>query len=133
MIKSEGKIVTEIYKHIITTQLAAMISGKVLKSIDRDPNSVKEDIVIKALANSPKQVQEAVVNVNLYVPDNLDEGQYVKNGERCDQLEEQAVKDLEVFWVGPARIHLEEQHTYKVEDARCHVINCRMIYKIENS
>jgi hypothetical protein len=133
MIKSEGRIVTEIYRHIVTTSLAAAITGKVHKSTDREPNSVSEDIVIKALANSPKQVQQTIVNVNIYVPDNLDDGQYVKNGARCDQLEEIACNDLEVFWIGPARVHLEEQHTYKVEDARCHVINCRMIYQIENS
>lgn len=132
MIKSEGQIVTEIYKYVITTPLAAAITGKVLKSIDREPNSVSEDIVIKPLANNPKQVQETIVNMNIYVPDTLDEGQYIKNGERCDQLEALACTDFEVFWIEGARIALEEQHTYKVDDARCHVINCRLLYKIEN-
>lgn len=132
MIKSEGQIVTEIYKYVVTTSLASSITGKVLKSVDRDPNSSDEDIVIKALANSPRQVQETIVNLNIYVPDNLDEGQYVKNGSRCDELEAIACLVLEVFWIGGARISLEEQHTYKVQDARCHVINCRLLYKIEN-
>lgn len=133
MIKSEGQIVTEIYKYVITTSLAEAINGKVLKSRDREPNSVSEDIVIKPLANNPKQVQETIVNLNIYVPDELDEGQYIKNGARCDQLEAIACTDLEVFWIDGARIALEEQHTYEVPDARCHVINCRLIYKIENS
>ena len=133
MIKSEGQIVTEIYKYVVNTTLASAISGKVLKSTDRDPNSVLEDIVIKPLANKPKQVQETIVNLNIYVPDQLDEGQYIKNGERCDILEEVACRELEVFWIGGARISLDEQHTYKVDDARCHVINCKLLYKIENS
>ena len=133
MIKSEGKIVTEIYKYVKTTALAAAISGKILKSIDRDVNSDTEDIVIKPLANSPKFTQQTIVNLNIYVPDLLDDGQYNKNGSRCDTLEEIACQDLEVFWIGGARVNLEEQHTYKVADARCHVINCRLLYKIENS
>lgn len=133
MIKTEGQIVTEIYKYVASSPLAEAVDGSVLKSIDRDVNSTTEDIVIKPLANSPKQVQETIVNVNIYVPDTLDEGQYVKNGERCDELEVIACECLEVVHLGGARLHLEEQHTYKVQDARCHVINCRMLYQIENS
>jgi len=132
MIQTEGRIVTDIYKFIRQSALAEAVSGNIYKSINRPPNSKEEDIVIKPLSNMPRQRQECVVNVNIYIPDQLDDGQYDKNGARCDELEEVAAQVLEVFHLETARVILDTQHTYQVPEANAHVINNRLLYTIVN-
>ena len=134
MIQTEGHILNLIYKYIKASELADAINGDVYKSIDRPINSTKEDIVIKALANLPRQRQSAKVNVNIYVPDFQDDGQWNKDGSRCDELEEIAARTLEVFHVGGSRVCIDTGdnsafHTYKVDDAHAHVINIKLLYE----
>lgn len=50
---------------------ATSISGGVYKLNGRPVNSRKEDIVISPVANINDQLQEAVLNVNVYVPDQV--------------------------------------------------------------
>jgi hypothetical protein len=132
MIKTEASIVTEIWKYVRGSQLASAIDGEVLKSRDRSLNSKKADIVIKPLSNRPGQRQQSYVNCNIYVPDLLDDKQYEKDGARCDELEEIAAQVLELFHLDTARVVLDEQHTYKVENANAHVINNKLYYQIIN-
>lgn len=132
MIKSEGKIVTEIWRYVSNSSLATLIDGDVYKSRNRPLNSTKVDIVIKPLSNQPKQKQMCYVNCNIYVPDQIDNGQYDKDGDRCDALEDEAARVLEVFRTTDARIVLESQHTYKVDGANAHVINNRLLYTVIN-
>jgi hypothetical protein len=134
MIQTEGAILNGIFKYIKGSELAASISGEVYKSIDRPVNSDKEDIVIKSLANLPRQRQRTKVNVNIWVPDFQEDGQYHKDGSRCDELEEVAARVLEVFRVDDARVCIDTSdnsafHTYKVEEAHSHVINIKLLYE----
>jgi hypothetical protein len=132
MVRSEGSIITGIYKYVRGTNLAMSINGEICKSRNRPVNSDKEDIVIKAVGNTPRQKQQCIVNVNIYVPDIVDEGQYDKNGARCDELEEMAASEFEVFRVDSARVYLDTQHTYEVSEAHAHVINNRLLYTVIN-
>jgi len=134
MIQTEGHILNGIYKYIKGSELAGAVNGDVYKSIDRPVNSKTEDIVIKALANLPRQRQSAKVNVNIYVPDFQEDGQWNKDGSRCDELEEIAAKVLEVFRIEDARVCIDTNdnsafHTYKVENAHAHVINVKLLYE----
>lgn len=132
MIHTEGEIVTGVYRYVVGSVLASAVSGLVYKSRNRPVNSDKEDIVIKPLSNAPRQKQQCTINLNIYVPDNYGDGQYEKNGERCDELEAVAAQVLEVFHVGGARVVLETQHTYQVENANAHVINNRLLFTVVN-
>ena len=132
MIKSEGKIVTEIWKYVSNSELATAINGEIYKSRNRPLNSNTVDIVIKPIANTPSQRQLSYINCNIYIPDEIDDGQYDKNGEECDRLEEIAARVLEVFSIDGARIVLDTQHTYQVTDAHAHVINNRLFYQFIN-
>lgn len=130
MVRTEGDIVTALWRYVMSSILPANISGRVYKSTDRPVNSTKEDIVIKPLANLPKQKQEGFINVNIYVPDIMDEGQYNKDGDRCDLLERVAVEVLEVFDVEDIRFTLDTQHTLEVEQA--HLINNKILFNLIN-
>lgn len=133
MIRTPGGIATDIYKYVLKSEMAAAVNGEVLKSLDRKPNSKTEDIVIKVLANRPAQKQQTVINVNIYVPDNLNKyGQYEKIGGRCDELEEVAARTFEVFSINGARVILDSQTTFQDENANAHVINNRLLYMIIN-
>ena len=134
MILTEGHILNGIYKYIKGSELASAINGEVYKSLDRPVNSKTEDIVIKALANLPRQRQSAKVNVNIYVPDFQEDGQWNKDGSRCDELEEIAARVLEVFHVDGSRICIDTNdnasfHTYQVDNAHAHVINIKLLYE----
>ena len=132
MIRTEGEIVTDIYKYVAGSPLAVVVNGEIIKSRNRPLNSDKEDIVIKPLANQPGQTQVTIVNCNIYVPDEIDNGQYEKNGARCDELERLSATLFEVFHLSGARVILDSQHTYQVENARAHVINNRLLYTVIN-
>lgn len=132
MIRTPGSIAIDIFKYVKASPLAAVVNGEVLKSIDRKPNSKTEDVVIKVLTNRPAQSQQTVINVNIYVPDFFENGQYEKNGERCDELEEKAASVFEVFHVNGARVVLDSQTTYQEDNANAHVINNRLLYRIIN-
>ena len=133
MIRTPGCIATDIYKYVTGSPLADAINGEVLKSIDRKPNADTEDVVIKVLANRPAQKQQTVINVNIYIPDFINEnGQYEKNGERCDELEEIAASVFYVFHLNGARVVLDSQTTFQEDNANAHVINNRLLYTVIN-
>lgn len=131
--KTDQEIKEEIFQFINGTQLANEVSG-VVTTRKRPLNSKNEDVIISVLANSNEQRQQAIVNVNIYVQDQnvKKNGQYEEAGERLGLLSKMASEILNVFWIGPARIHLETQHTIDAGNDREHVINNRLLYEIIN-
>ena len=131
--KTDQEIKTEIFEYIKGSTLEDTVSG-VLTKRKRPLNSKCEDIVITVLANRNEQKQQAFVNVNIYVPDQnvKKNGQYEENGERIEILEKLSSEFLNVFWVGSARISLEEQHTFEAPNGVEHIINNKLLYQIEN-
>lgn len=131
--KTDQEIKEEIFQFINGTELATEVSG-VVTTRKRPLNSKNEDIIISVLANENAQRQQVLVNVNIYVQDQnvKKNGQYEENGERLGQLSRIAADVLEVFWIGPARIHLETQHTIDAGNDKEHVINNRLLYEIVN-
>lgn len=72
--KSDIEIKDDIYKIIQGSSLKKAVTGKLSKT-QRPASSDKEDIVISVLDNGSGQKQEAFVNVNIYVPDYIRDGQ----------------------------------------------------------
>lgn len=82
---SDIDIKDAIYNIIKGSALEKTVTGKLSKT-KRPANSDKEDIVISMLDNGSGQRQEAFVNVNIYVPDNIRDGQLEENMIRLREL-----------------------------------------------
>ena len=82
---SDIDIKDAIYNIIKGSALEKTVTGKLSKT-KRPANSDKEDIVISMLDNGSGQRQEAFVNVNIYVPDNIRDGQLEENTIRLREL-----------------------------------------------
>lgn len=129
--KTEYAIKTDIYNYLKKSELVNEVTG-LLKKTRRPKNSTKEDIIISVLSNVNGQNQEAVVNVNIYVEDNIIDGQAEEDSARIGELSELASSILESFTVGGAVVYLEQQKVYEAEGIEWHVINNRLNYKINN-
>ena len=131
--KTDQEIKEEIFQFISGSRLADEVSG-VVTTRKRPLNSKSEDVLISVLANVNEQRQQVIVNVNIYVQDQnvKKNGQYEEAGERLGYLSKIAADLMDVFWIGPARIHLQTQHTVDAGNDREHVINNRLLYEIEN-
>ncbi len=128
--KSDILIKDDMYKFIKDSPLATAVSGKICKQGVRPKGSDKEDIVISVIANMNGQIQEAVVNVNIYVADDVkSDGQ---NQEATIRLRELCAIASEILEVGSGddyRFTLESQRVLAVEDTREHVVNNKINYK----
>lgn len=83
--KSDIEIKDAIYAVIKGSSLEKAVTGK-LKKTKRPTSSDKEDIVISILDNGSGQMQKAFVNVNIYVPDYIRDGQAEENTIRLREL-----------------------------------------------
>lgn len=131
MMKSDIEIKDDIYEFIKGSALEKAISGK-LKKTRRPANSNLEDIVISILDNEAGQMQEAFVNVNIYVPDNLRDGQAEENSVRLRQLCKLAAELLEVQRGEDYRFTLDKQRVMEVNGKSEHFINNKLLYKQVN-
>lgn len=83
--KSDIEIKDAIYSIIKGSALEKTVTGK-LKKTRRPANSDKEDIIISMLDNGGGQIQEAFVNVNIYVADDIRDGQAEEKSARLREL-----------------------------------------------
>lgn len=119
-------------KNIVVVTGIKKINGSVYK-MQRPINSDKEDIVINSLPISGSQIQEGVLNVNIYVPDiklmNSDKtaSTFLPNTARMTELSRLAINDLSEFWSpdGDYVFELENTGIYP-EDNNQHYINLRI-------
>lgn len=127
--KSSGAIKTDVYRVIKGSALESAITGKLSKR-GRPSKSNLEDIVISVLENGSGQIQEAFVNVNIYVPDIQDDTKaYVINDPRVDELTDLAITLLEVHNGHDFRFTIYRQNVYPVEGKDEHCISIRLFYK----
>lgn len=63
------QVLQDVYQWLIGSTLADMVSGEVYYAETRPRDSRKEDIVIGYLAGVPADLQQIVVNINIFVPD----------------------------------------------------------------
>jgi hypothetical protein len=127
--KSDGLIKKDVYRVIKGSALEAAVSGK-LSRRGRPAGSNLEDIVISVLDNGRGQIQEAFVNVNIYVPDIQDDTKaYVIHDERVDELSAMAIVLLEVHNGGEFRFEIDKQRVFKVDGKDEHFINNKLLYR----
>lgn len=128
--KSDIFIKDDVYALIKNSPLASTVTGKICKQGVRPKGSDKEDVVIAVVANLNGQIQEAVVNVNIYVADDIkSDGQNQEATIRLRELCRIASETLEVGSGEDFRFTLESQRVIEVADTKEHVINNRIIYK----
>lgn len=131
--KSDILIKDDVYALIKNSPLASAVTGKICKQGVRPKGSDKEDVVISVIANLNGQIQESVVNVNIYVADDIkSDGQYQESTIRLRELCRIASETLEVGRGEDFRFTLESQRVLAVEDTKEHVINNRLNYKQVN-
>lgn len=131
MMKTDIDIKDDIYSHLKESALEKSVDGRLCKRM-RPNGSDKEDIVISVVANQNGQIQEAVVNVNVYVRDVFVRGQYEEDTIRCRELCRMAWEVLEVGRGGDYRFVLDRQRVLPVEGKNEHFINNRLIYMQNN-
>lgn len=129
--KTDIEIKDDIYDYLKDSRLTMAINGNLYKRL-RPTNSTLEDVVISVLANSNGQIQEAFVNVNIYVKDNLVEGQYEEDTIRCRLLCRIASEVLELGRGDGYRFTLNSQRVLKVEGRNEHFINNKLLYQQNN-
>ena len=126
--KSDIDIKDDMYSHIKGSDLAGMVTGKLSKTL-RPAKSENEDIVISILANVNSDIQQAFVNVNIYIADVLRDEQYEENTIRLRELCDASKNLLEVGRGEGYRFTLEEQRVLEVQGKNEHFINNKLLYK----
>lgn len=130
--KSDIDIKTDVFHRIQGSALANEVTGVVRKTGKRPKGSKKEDIIISMLANQNGQIQNATVNVNIYVAAEIVNGQAEEKSLRLKTLCDLAGSLFEVFRGNDYRAHLLEQRVFEVEGADEYVINNKIEYKQVN-
>lgn len=91
--KTEAEILDDISRYIISTNLKEQITGDVYTD-KRPTNSAKEDIFVHVLATLPAQIQTALINVRIYVPNLQRQTDSVRNKKRIRELSKLAMNIL---------------------------------------
>lgn len=109
MAKTGKQVQGDLYRFLKDSGLYSEISGGVYREGCRPRNSDKEDAVVVFTAGLAGQVQTGVVTINIYVPgvDPYDNGVFVEDGRRCEELEV-----LAQAWVDDM---IESVNTYEFE------------------
>lgn len=132
MIHTDIDIKDELYTWINASELAGMVSGKVYKD-QRPLNSDKEDIIIAVIArDAGYQLQEATVNVNIYVPDVKRGKEFIENSARLRTLCTEAAALFEYRHTGNCIVSLASQEIFKANGIDWHVINNKLSVRYNN-
>lgn len=126
--KTDIDIKDDMYRYIKGSELEAEVTGELSKTL-RPAGSDAEDIVISMLANVNSQIQQAYVNVNIYVADVLRNKQYEENTIRLRELCNLSSELLEAGRGEGYRFALEEQRVMEVQGKNEHFINNKILYK----
>lgn len=133
--KINGEIedmIYEVIKGSILEQAIVSTGGILCKSEDRPVNSAGEDIVISVLDVLNGRMQDAVINVNIYVPMERVSVGFRKNRARIDTLSRLAIELLENYNGGYYLFEVESQKAFQVEGVNEHCINNRIKLTINN-
>lgn len=89
MAKTGKQVQGDIYRLFKGSTLYTMISGDVYRNGYRPRDSRLEDAIVTFTAGLPDQIQTGVVTVNIFVPDidPYDNGVFVEDGQRTEELE----------------------------------------------
>mgnify|MGYP000160776335 CR=1 FL=1 len=128
--KSTLDLVDIVWQKLQAGALKAAISGDIHKH-RRPANSQLEDVVINSLPISSQQMQEAIVNVNIHVPNiSIAVNGAVDNTqpdhERLKTLVPLAVADLSDTWGDDYNFDVQQQVLIEDREAKDFYINIRL-------
>lgn len=129
--KTDVEVRQDIYAIIKDSDLEKAINGE-LRYIPRAKNSKGEDCIISVLDGDNAQIQDCIVNVNVYVPNITSGGESVENIIRTKELSKICESVLSSRFGRYFRIYLEKQRIVPVNGKDEHVINNRVRYKFNN-
>jgi hypothetical protein len=132
--RTSFNIVDIIYKELYAA-ISGAITGKVYKN-SRPVNSNKEDVVVGSLPINAEQIQRAVVNVNIHVP-NL---QVSIGGQQDSQADTARLSQLTTMVIGVLKdkvyndywFDIQQQNLFKDETTGDHYSNIRIDFYSEN-
>lgn len=129
--KSAIQIEDDVFGYLKTTSLKTSINGVIRNGRPIPPDSTKEDVWIKCLAVESGQIQEAIVIVNVYIPDAYDktEGQYIIDRKRVRTLASLCNTLLEYKSIRDYHFELQTQTIEKIQEANKHYITNRLLYR----
>lgn len=131
--KSDIEIKDAIYAVIKGSALEKAITGKLSKTL-RPATSDKEDVVVSILDNGSGQMQEAFVNVNIYVPDYIRDGQAEEYTIRLRELCKMSYELLFNCRGNGFRVDSKgsKQRVLEVNGKKEHFINNKLLIQISN-
>lgn len=118
--------------HDSALKQAVATNGGELYRDQRPTNSGKEDIVIAVLDGLSGQIQTAVIEVNVYVPDVSRGDDKIEDTLRLRTLARMAIEQLENFNDGEYCFNIEKQTCFKVDGVDEHCINTQINLVITN-
>lgn len=134
MAKTGKQVQGDIYQLLKGSTICSMISGDVYRNGYRPRNSSLEDAVVTFTAGLPDQIQTGVVTVNIYVPDidPYDNGVFVEDGQRTEELERLAAEWVDSLTAAVSCYAFRLQQTiYTEEEAEInqHFVVVKLGYK----
>lgn len=129
--KTDIDIQQELYHYIKASDIKDAIGGEI-RYVPRSKLATTEDCVISVLDNLNGQIQDAIVNVNIYVANISNRGGSVANIPRLQTLAELCSTVLEDVYIDTYWFRLSKQRILPVEGKDEYVINNKLMYKNSN-
>ncbi len=129
--KTDVEIRQDVFAYVKASAIKNAITGEV-RIIPRSAKSKVEDCIISVQDNDNGQIQDAFVNVNVYVPNMTSGGESVENLPRTKTLAEICSCVLKDVYLGTYRFFLAKQRILPVQGKDECVINNRLRYKFNN-
>ena len=132
MIHTDIDIKDEIYQWISSSSLMSSLSGAIYKDA-RPLNSTKEDVIIAVIArDAGYQIQEAIVNVNVYIPDIRRGQEAIEDMIKLRSICTACASLFDYKHEGDAIYALDSQEVMKANGIDWHVINNRIRVRYNN-
>lgn len=130
--KTDAEVRQDVFSVLKAVGVNSLIRGQ-LRYIPRSDKSKTEDCIISVLDSNNAQIQECIVNVNVYVQNITSGGESVENIPRTKELSIAFGNFLkDDIHTGDFSLHLEKQRILPVVGKDEHVINNRINYKTIN-
>jgi hypothetical protein len=129
--KTDVEVRQDIFAFVKASAIKEAIGGE-LRYIPRAKGSKAEDCIISVLESDNAQIQDCIVNVNVYVPNITSGGESVENIPRTQTLAKICETTLNVGSGVGFRFYLEKQRIIAVNGKDEYVINNRIRYKFNN-
>ena len=129
--KNDVEVRQDVFAVVMQSEIKDAIGGEV-RYIPRKAGSKTEDCIISVLDSDNAQIQDCIVNVNIYVPNITSGGESVENIDRTKPLAKICENALKSKFGDGFHLFLEKQRIMPVNGKNEYVINNRIRYKFNN-